>query len=159
MTDDRAQDPYGQNPPPPPPGQPGGQQQPGAPQPGGGQPQGGGLDPKIAGLLAYLLGVIGGLIIFLTQQNPELRFHGMQSILYAVGWGVIWVAWAIVSAILSAIVSFLGLIMWILGLLVGIALLVGWIFLIIKGYNVEHFKMPLIGDLAEQWSGYSPAAA
>ena len=145
----------GQQPPPqqPPPQQPPPQQQGG--QQGGSE---GGLDPKIGGLLAYLLfGWIGGLIMLLTQSHREVKFHGAQSILFSVALIVVYIALSIVGTIFGFIPG-LG---WLGGLvtlalmpLIWLASMVLWIFLMIKGYNLEHFKLPLVGDWSEQLSKY-----
>ncbi len=134
----------------PPPGQPQGGQPPPS-QPQGAQPESGqpqlqpassseGLDPKVGGLLSYLLfGWIGGLIMFLTQKHPEVRFHAAQSIITFGGLTVI-----------SIILGWLPVVGWFLSPLLGLLGLVLWIVLSIKGYNLEHFKLPVIGDYAEQ---------
>jgi uncharacterized membrane protein len=132
-----------QQPPPPPP-----------PPPAAGD---GGLDPKIGGLLAYLLfGWIGGLIMFLTQKHPEVRFHGAQSILV---FGPLHV--------LSLVLGFLGgagfgfgmgfgmggfFLFALVALLVNLLAFVLWIYLSIQGYSLNHVKMPIVGDMAEQWA-------
>lgn len=36
--------------------------------------------------------------------------------------------------------------------ILGIASLALWVVLMIKGYNLIHFRLPIIGKLAEQWS-------
>jgi uncharacterized membrane protein len=132
------QPPPGAEPPPPgaePPPQP-------AQAPGEGQTAAGGLDPKIGGLLSYLLfGWIGGLIMYLTQTHPEVRFHAAQSILTFGGL-------TIVSFVVGLIPG-LGVV---LSPLIGLLSLVLWIILSIKGYNLEHFKLPVVGDMAEQWA-------
>ena len=156
----------------PPGGQPheqAGYQQPPAaqPPPAGQQPppagtSQAGMDPKIGGLLAYLLGWIGGLIIFLTQKDPELRFHGMQSILLNVALIAIFVVLSIVGGILGAIPG-LGLVTGLIGLfltpVIGLAAFALWIFMMIKGYNVEHYKLPWIGDMAENIAAGNSATA
>jgi uncharacterized membrane protein len=165
----------GQQPPPQQPQQPGGQQPPQHhqpqqqyqqpqggppqqqfPQPQGGPPQqqgsGDGLDPKLGGLLAYLFGWITGLIMFLTQKHPEVRFHGAQSILLNIALFAFWVVYWIVQTILSMILGLLGAIFFFLSLLIGLAFVALWVFMLIKGYNLEHYKLPVIGDMAEKWA-------
>lgn len=122
------------------------QGQPQQPQP---QPQpGGGLAPNVAAMLAYLLfGWIGGLIMFLTQSHPEVKFHAAQSIITFGGLTIINLLLGFIpfTLFLSPLLFLLGLVLWIL--------------LSIKGYNLEHFKLPVIGDYAEQMSGYQQATA
>jgi uncharacterized membrane protein len=146
---------YGQPPSSPPPpqgyGQPPGpgQQQPGgwgAPPgqnwgQGGPPPAGGsGLDQNVASGLAYVLTIITGIIFLFTDRRPEVRFHSMQAILFGIAWVVI-----------SSIPRFLdiGALALLFGL-ASIAMFVLWIVLMIQGFQGNHFKLPVIGDLAEQ---------
>lgn len=149
------QQPAGQQPPPqqpagqqPPPQQPG--QQPPAQQPAG---QGSdGLDPKVANLLAYLFTWLGGLIIYLTQKDREVRFHGAQAILFGIAWFGLMIVWFILTFVLSLVSGILGTIFSILGWVVGIGFMVFWIILMIKGFGQEHYKLPVLGDMAEKWA-------
>ena len=118
-----------------------------------------GLDPKIGGLLAYLLfGWIGGLIMLLTQKHPEVRFHGAQSVLTTIALIVVGIGLGILGAIFGMVPG-LGFVAAIMSFLVSTVLGIGgfvlWVFLCIKGYNLEHFKLPVVGDIAENWAGYN----
>lgn len=101
-------------------------------------------------MLAYLLfGWIGGLVMYLTQKHPEVRFHGAQSILLFGGLTVVqFVLWGMTLAIGGII----GLIIFIIYSLIGLFSFVMWIFMSIQGYQMKHMKLPVIGDMAEQWA-------
>jgi uncharacterized membrane protein len=150
---DPRDEPSGQAPPPPPPpppaggpewGQPGGyQQQPGGyqQQPGGYQPQpaGSGLSENVASGLSYVFGWLTGLIFYLIDKRPEVRFHAMQSIVFAVvamlvGWIRLFTS------------GFIAGLLW----LVSVVFFFTWIFLMIQAFQGKHFKLPVIGDFAEQ---------
>ena len=134
---------------PPPPEQPGGQPDWVTRGQAGGQ--GDGLDPKVGGLLSYLLGWIGGLIMFFTQKNPEVRFHGAQSVLMNIALVAVYIVLSILSAILAF--GFGGFALFtLLYSLLGLGALVIWVIMCIKGYNLEHYKLPVIGDMAERWA-------
>ena len=160
----QGQDPYGGGTPPPPGQQPGYQQQPPPPgrpgQPGGmaqqGPVQDEGLQPPVASLLAYLFLGIGGLVIFLTQRNPEVRFHGAQSLLLGIAVVGIWILYLVLFTVFG-IVDPTGFIVGLVGLLVWLVLLVGffglYIYMCIQGYQMRHKKLPVIGNFAEQWAG------
>jgi len=140
--------------PPPPPGSPGwqgqpeqawGQQPPGGYPPAGPPPgyqsqQGSGLAENVASGLSYVLTFVTGLIFFLTDKRPEVRFHAMQAILF----GAVWFAVGVLNSIISAFLIDLLL------LLVSIAFFVVWIVLMIQGFSGRHFKLPVLGDVAEQ---------
>jgi uncharacterized membrane protein len=133
---------YGQ-----PPQQPGyqqpGYQQPGYQQPGGQYPpQSTGMSENVASGLSYVLTWITGLIFFLVDKRPEVRFHAMQSIAY----GVLWTLIAVVRPYLPGVIgALLGIVLF--------AFFVGWIVLMIQGFQGRHFKLPVIGDFAEQQAG------
>ena len=112
------------------------------------------LEENVASALCYVLTWITGIIFyFLEKDNKTVRFHAMQSILTflpltiigyifgwigapSIGWGysynpgipvLIWLSWAIYA------VTF-----------------ILWLILIIKAYQGEKFKLPIVGDIAEK---------
>lgn len=116
-----------------------------------------GLDENVAGALAYILGLISGLFFYITEEdNDFIRFHALQSIIFSVA---AFIAYYILNAVLFSILLSPG--MWatgggaLFGLLslvmtvFSLALLGIWVFLMFKAYNGERYKLPVIGDLAE----------
>ncbi|MBI4744413.1 MAG: DUF4870 domain-containing protein [Actinobacteria bacterium] len=113
-----------------------------------------GMDFRLAGLLCYVLGWISGLIFYVIEKdNKFVRFHAMQSILLSVGWFVIYIGIFIITSIAGA-VPYLGfifnVIMGLVNLVIGLGAFVLWIFMMVKAYNGEKYKLPLIGDMAEK---------
>jgi uncharacterized membrane protein len=106
-----------------------------------------GLTDNAAGGLAYV--TIIPAIVFLAiapyNRNSYVRFHAWQSIFFTVACVVIDIALGILVRI-----PFLGLMTLFIWPLVGLAFLIVWIILLIKAFNGERFKLPLIGDLAEK---------
>jgi uncharacterized membrane protein len=164
---DPREEPGGQAPPPPPPpsdapdwSQPSGYQQqqgyqpPQPPsyqqppsgyqqQPPGYQPQqSSGLSENVASGLSYVFGWLTGLIFYLIDKRPEVRFHAMQSIVFAVV--AMLVGWV---RLLTD--GFLAGLLW----LVSLVFFFTWIFLMIQAFQGKHFKLPVIGDFAEQQAG------
>jgi len=120
-----------------------------------------GIDENIAALLSYIFGWVSGLIFFLIEKDSRLvRFHAMQSILLnavaAVVGIVLWIVWfslAIISSMVSETLGFL--VSAVVGLLIfvfWIGLLVGLVLCLIKAYQRQFFKLPVIGNLAEKFS-------
>ena len=106
-----------------------------------------GIQPNVAGLLCYLVGWVTGLIFFLIEkENQFVRFHAMQSIVTFGGITVI----SIVLSILT-LVPFIGILFLVLQILIGILAFVLWILLMIKAYQGEKYKLPVVGDLAEKY--------
>ena len=99
-----------------------------------------GMQPNVAALLSYLAGFVTGIIFYLIEkENKFVRFHAMQSILTFGG-----------LFILQMLLAFIPVIGWILIPLISIASLILWIVLMIKAYQGEEFKLPLVADIAEK---------
>ena len=99
-----------------------------------------GIDPTVAGLLSYLLGFVTGIIfLVIEKENRFVRFHAMQSILT---FGFFFV--------LNIILHFIPFIGWIFVPILGIVTLIVWILLMVKAYKGEYYKLPVLGDMAEQ---------
>jgi len=120
-----------------------------------------GLDENVAALLSYVFGWISGLVFFLIEKDSRLvRFHAMQSLLLSGGGLVIvialWVVWIVLAIIASQISGLLStLISLVLGLLlmaIFVGILIGAILCLIKAYQGQYFKLPVIGNLAEKFS-------
>lgn len=107
----------------------------------------GGMTDNVAGMLAYV--TIIPAIVFLVMEpynrNRFIRFHAFQSIFFVVAWTVIWIALSIVGMI--PVLGWATLIIW---PLVGLGGLIVWIILLLKSYQGQMFKLPIIGDMAEK---------
>jgi uncharacterized membrane protein len=120
-----------------------------------------GLDENIAALLSYIFGWVSGLIFFLIEKDSRLvRFHAMQSILFnvliAVVGFVLWIVTFILVLVGTQLPGFLGTILSLLVTLIwivfSIGLLIAWIMCLIKAFQGQYFKLPIIGNFAEKFS-------
>ena len=99
-----------------------------------------GMTQNLAGMLCYLAGWITGLIFFLIEKdNQFVRFHALQSIITFGG-----------LTVLFMVLGFIPLIGWMLFPVLAIVQLVLWILLMVKAYQGEKFKLPVVGDMAEK---------
>jgi uncharacterized membrane protein len=111
------------------------------------------LDENIAAALAYLLGVLTGVLFLVLEpysRNRLIRFHALQSIFA-------WIAFAACGVVLNmmtfvlARVPFVG---WAIALLAWAAYWISalglWLLLMYKAYNRERWVLPVIGPLAEK---------
>jgi len=97
------------------------------------------LDENIAGLLCYVLTFISGIVfLVLEKENKFVRFHAMQS---TITFGVLFV----ISTVI-AVIPFIGPILSMLINLLGFVL---WLLLMYKAFNKEKYKLPVVGDFAE----------
>jgi uncharacterized membrane protein len=120
-----------------------------------------GLDENIAALLSYVFGWVSGLIFFLIEKDSRLvRFHAMQSLLLnavAIVFGIaIWVLSFILLIITSQISGLLSTLISVITGLVAfvffIGILIGVILCLIKAYQGQFFKLPIVGNFAEKFS-------
>jgi uncharacterized membrane protein len=129
--------------------------------PGGGAPGGKttlGLDANVASLLGYVLdpiccvGFVLSIVLFLTEkENRFVRFHAMQNLLLLVILIVISVVFAILGIVFGML--HLGLLITGLRFIVGLVFLAALVLSGIKAFQGEMFKLPVIGDLAENIAG------
>ncbi len=99
-----------------------------------------GMQPNVAALLSYLLGLITGLIFFLIEkENKFVRFHAIQSMVTFGGLFVLGIVLGFIPVIGWAMLPFL----WIFELVI-------WVLLMVKAYQGEYFKLPVAGDIAEK---------
>jgi uncharacterized membrane protein len=102
-----------------------------------------GLDEHVAGALTYLGGIITGvLFLVIDKENRFVRFHAMQSTITFVG-----------VLVLSFVFFAIPIIGWILYPLFLVAVIVLWVFLMVKAFKGERYKLPYIGDMAEKQLG------
>ncbi len=112
-----------------------------------------GMQPNVAAGLSYVLGWVTGLIFFLIEkQNRFVRFHAMQSILFFGGIQVIVLILSVIGNI-----GFLGLLTFFASSALELIGLVGWIVLMINGFQGKYFKLPIVGDYAEKYANQGVA--
>ena len=110
----------------------------------------GGLTDNVAGALCYVLGLITGIVFLVLapyNQNKFVRFHAFQAIFFHVAFIGIYVVETIIAMMLPWSLS---VIMSLVGMVIGLGGLAIWVWLIVKAYQGEKFKLPVIGDLAEK---------
>ncbi len=105
------------------------------------------MEENIASFLCYLVVWVTGIIFYLMEKkNKTIRFHAMQSILTflplsILGWLFGWGAWTPCNQALI----YLSWVIWLITFIL-------WIILMIKAYQGEKFKLPIVGDIAEKHS-------
>ncbi len=99
-----------------------------------------GLDENLAGLLTYLLGFITGIVFLVIEKKSRyVRFHAFQST-------ILWIGFFVLNIAANWIPVVGGLVT----LVLGPASLILWILLMVKAYQGERFKLPIVGDMAEE---------
>ena len=111
---------------------------------------GAGLTDNVAGALAYVTIIPAILFLVLEPFNKKrfVRFHAFQCLFFAAAWTVLWIGLAFIGHI-----PFLGWATVLVWPLISLAGFVIWLILVLKAYQGQMFKLPVIGDMAEQQAG------
>jgi uncharacterized membrane protein len=109
------------------------------------------LPERLAGALSYfILPAVLFLLVEPYKNNRFVRFHSFQCIGMALA-AVVVGAILRISGVLLFFIPVLGpLLVTLVSMVVGLAFLMIWIVLLVKALQGEMFKLPLIGDFAEQ---------
>ena len=111
-----------------------------------------GLDENVEGALTYLLGPITGIVFLIIEKESQfVRFHAMQSTITFAGFWIISMilSYAIVPAMGFGFIVFGGLLV----MLINLVAFITWLVCMYKAYKGEWFKLPVVGDIAEQQVG------
>lgn len=112
---------------------------------GGGPAKVGSLPIPVAAALCYAFGIISGVVFLVLEpfsKDRLIRFHAFQSIFFSIA-----------SMVAPTAVSFVPFVGWVVGPMLGLASVVLWVVLIVKAVQGAKFKLPVIGDYAEQAAG------
>ncbi len=103
-----------------------------------------GLSTNAAGALAYvtIIPAIIFLIIEPYNKNSFVRFHSWQSIFLGIAMFAV-----------DMVLSFIPIVGWMLIPVALLGFLVVWVICLMKALKGERFKLPLIGNFAEQQAG------
>lgn len=105
-----------------------------------------GMRANIAAGLSYMFSWLSGLIIFFVEkQNRFVRFHALQSMLFfgSITLLVVFLSTMAQTAPLSALASCMSGLLNLVGF-------IGWIVLMVNGFQGKYFKLPGFGNWAER---------
>ena len=109
------------------------------------------MTENVAGLLCYVLGWVTGLIFFLVDKRPYVRFHAVQSIVVFGGLQIIQIVLFGFGFRFGGVGAFsFG---YLLSQLIGLLSLVLWILLMVKAYQGHRFRVPVAADIADRLFG------
>jgi uncharacterized membrane protein len=114
-----------------------------------------GLSENVAGLLCYLVGWITGLVFFLIDKRPFVRFHAAQSMVVFGGLHIINIALGLffgMGMMYRGGLGGFGMGMAIYSL-IGLLAFILWILLMVKAFQHEKFEVPVAGAIAKSISG------
>ena len=112
-----------------------------------------GMSENVAGLLSYVLGWLTGLIFFLIDKRPYVRFHAMQSIITFGALHILVFVFAPFRFGGGMMGGFgfgmMGGPWWLIYSAFNLLMLVVWILCMVKAYQGQRFKLPIVGNIAE----------
>jgi uncharacterized membrane protein len=134
-----------------------GAQAPAATTPPGSSAAGTALEENVAGLLCYVLGWLTGLVFFLIDKRPFVRFHAAQSMLTFGAIHVIQIFFMMGGMAGGTMGGMMGGFMfggitWMLFGLLNFLIVIAWIVCMVKAYQGERYKLPIVGGIAENFA-------
>lgn len=112
-----------------------------------------GIDPNLGGALAYLFGPLTGILLYVLEDDPFVRFHATQSIVVFGGLFVLSIGLSVVMTVLTAV----PVVGWLAGLLLGFGALllapigfVLWIYLMYRAYQGDEYGLPIAGPIVRR---------
>jgi uncharacterized membrane protein len=111
------------------------------------------IPENIAAVIAYITIIPAILFLYVEpfRRNLFVRFHAFQHIFLFVA-GVAFTTVATVFLTVLQLIPFMRVLIFPFIGLISLAWVFLWVLLVIKAYHYETFKLPWIGDLAEEWS-------
>lgn len=104
---------------------------------------------NLVAALSYFLGFITGIVILLVEKDDKfIRFHALQSTITFGGLFVVNILIGIIFeplGIFEILGRFIDTILFIISIIV-------WLVSMVKAYNLQIFKWPITGKLAENWT-------
>jgi uncharacterized membrane protein len=106
-----------------------------------------GLEPNLAAALGYIF-IIGIVFLVIEKESKFVRFHAMQSVALLVAWLAVWMVLSVFAMI--PVLGWLTILLW---PIVGVVFLVVWILCLVKAYQAEWFRLPILGDFSAKQVG------
>ena len=103
-----------------------------------------GLQPNVAAGLAYLLGLIGGIVMLVGGgTNKFVKWAAAQAIVFWAAYLILYmIVLPVLAFLLHGFILFLWWILWIVGVIV-------WIWTFVTGFQGKEVRIPIIADLTQ----------
>lgn len=120
-----------------------------------------GLQPNVLAAIAYVLGLLTGLVVYLLEPDDEfVRFHAAQSMVVSVMLVGVSIVFTVVQTAMFS-VGFLdpaGFVLWsllslvftLVGLVLWLASLAAWIYLIVRAFQGSTPRVPVAAGVADR---------
>jgi uncharacterized membrane protein len=96
------------------------------------------LDSRLAAVLAYLLGIVSGIVMLMFEREDRfVRLHAVQSIVFSSA-AFVALAWLYVLGLTQVSAA------------AGLCALAFWLYLIVRAARGDWYQLPLVGAWAER---------
>lgn len=95
-----------------------------------------GLPRNTAAALSYVFGPVSGIVFFLLEKDPFIRFHAAQAIVVIGGLSVVWMVLPFTIILLP------------LTPLIFVGLFILWLVLIYRSWQGDEWEVPYLGKYA-----------
>jgi uncharacterized membrane protein len=115
------------------------------------QPQSSGLDKKTSAILSYVLGWVTGIIfLFVGKDDPDVKSHASQSIVFFGAVSVVNIVLSIVGSLLGVV----GIIFSLASLAVVVLAVVVWIMAMVQANNTGGVRaeLPIVGKFVAPYA-------
>ena len=111
------------------------------------------MPENLAAVVGYLTILPAIIFLYLEpfRRNRFVRFHAVQHLLLFVAAVACFVAASVLWTILQ-LIPFMRVLVFPFAGLIGLAWFFLWLLLVVKAYHHEWFKLPYLGEYAEEWS-------
>ena len=100
-----------------------------------------GLPRNTMAALAYVLGVMSGLVVLMVEKDDAyVRYHALQSVALSVVWLGGWLVLMVIPVVGWILLPFWGLLMFVL-----------WLVAMVKAWQGERFRLPVIGEYVARY--------
>lgn len=115
------------------------------------KPQSAGSDKRTSAILSYALGWLTGIIfLFVGKNDPDVKFHAAQSIVFFGAISVVNIVLSIVGSLLGVV----GIIFSLAGLAVAVFAVVVWIMAMVQANKIGGLRaeLPIVGRLTAPYA-------
>ncbi|MDO8527090.1 MAG: hypothetical protein Q7T03_05310 [Deltaproteobacteria bacterium] len=114
-----------------------------------------GLTPNISSMLCYICFPVTSLIFLLIEkENKDVLFHAWQGTFFGAAVILLILVLNLLATILGYLAGFLGALIYSFIIpVVWLGVLVLWVVCLVKAYQGDRWRIPVIGDMAAQKAG------
>ncbi|MCL5011512.1 MAG: DUF4870 domain-containing protein [Candidatus Marsarchaeota archaeon] len=109
-------------------------------------------DSNILAAASYVLLVLTGVLMLVFKEDDEfVKFHSIQSIVFAVVFFIVWIVLRIIEFFIS-LIPFTQVFVWFLSLVFGVVFLAVWLYLMYEALEGKKYTLPFLKDFMKKYA-------